>query len=267
MTIKVFVGCAANGEDIESQMVLEHSLRRHCSRDVDITWMMLSRDPASPFAGWRTDLWSTPFSGFRWAVPELCGWQGRALYMDSDMIVRADIADLWDTEIRPGRIVVAKGGHEGWRFCVSLWDCERAADHIPFIGALKPQPAAHRKMVNYLRARPHLVQAFAGNWNCIDGEDYVSIDDPDIRILHYSSEAHQPQLRHALPRLEAAGARHWFDGTVKRHWRPEVEALFDHELELAIEDGYSVDQYRPAVPYGAYVKKSEKNYRSHKWAK
>lgn len=266
--IRVFVGCAANGEDIESQIVLEHSIRRHCSRDVEITWMQLSRNPESPFAGWRTDNWSTPFSGFRWAVPELCGFVGRAIYMDSDVIVRADLAELWDTPIEIGKIVVAKGGEHGWRFCVSLWDCALAKKYIPRLQYLKSDPDSHRNMINMLRKNSMFVQPFTnGNWNCIDGEDYENIDDPDIKILHYSSEAHQPQLRYAINRLHNQGQRHWFDGKIKSHWRPEIEELFDREFQHAQLNGYQIDAYKPAAMYGEYVKKSEKNYRSHQWAK
>lgn len=268
--IKVFVGCAANGEDIESQIVLEHSMRRHCSYDIDIIWMKLSRNQESPFGNWRSDLWATPFSGFRWAVPELCGFEGRAIYVDSDIIVKDDIAKLWNVPIDLGKIVVAKGGSDGWRFCVSLWDCAAAKQYIPSIKDMKLDTTAHQKMVNLLSSSKGmgLVQPFSnGNWNCIDGEDYRNINDPDIKILHYSSEAHQPQLRHCVDRLAASGMKHWFDGNIKQHWRPEIEMLFDRELDEAYKQGYSIESYEPEILYGAYVKRSQKNYRSHAWAK
>lgn len=265
--IRLFVGCAANGEDIESQMVLESTLRRHCSMDIDITWMMLSRDPESPFVDWRTDLWSTPFSGFRWAVPELCGFEGRAIYMDSDIIGRADLAELWNEKMS-GKVVVAKGGEHGWRFCVALWNCAAARRIIPSMRVLKSSPDSHRRMISLFKARTDLVQPFTtGNWNCIDGESYLTINDPDIKLLHYSSEAHQPHLRYAVPRLAAEGRKHWFDGEIKHHWLPPIEEMFDREFERAQKEGYRIDSYRPAAPYGEYIKKSEKNYRSHQWAK
>lgn len=266
--IRLFVGCAANGEDIESQIVLEHSLRRHCSQDIDITWMMLSHNPSNPFYGWRTDLWSTPFSGFRWAVPELCGFEGRAIYTDSDIIGKADLSELWNIPIDLGKVVVAKGGEHGWRFCVSLWDCSAARNQIPSIEALKSNPNSHREMINKFKTHKRIVQPFSnGNWNCIDGEDYQSIDDHDIKILHYSSEAHQPQLKHALPRLSSSGRKHWFDGQIKPHWRKDIEIRFDIELSSALHSGYRIENYEPETLYGDYVKKSEKNYRSHQWAK
>lgn len=59
--IRVFVGCAANHEDAESQSVLEYTLRKYASDDLEITWMKLSRDPESQFycdiengRGWNT---------------------------------------------------------------------------------------------------------------------------------------------------------------------------------------------------------------------
>jgi hypothetical protein len=269
--IKIFVGCAANGEDIESQAVLEHSIRKNTLSEVSITWMQLSRDAASPFFGWRSDWWSTPFSGFRWAVPELCGFQGRAIYTDSDVIFRADVRDLWEMQLEPGKIVIAKGGRHSWRFCVSLWDCERAKKHMLPIAQAKLRPEFHGQMVNAWGRgnNRRFVQAFPENenWNCIDGEDYESIFDARIKAIHYSSEAHQPQLRHAVPRLAKDSRTHWFDGQIKRHWRPELEALFDEELADAIKWGRDPAKYQPTAMFGNYVKKSEKNYRSHEWAR
>lgn len=268
--IRIFVGCAANGEDLESQAVLEHSIRKNTKADVEITWMQLSRDSRSPFFGWRSDWWSTPFSGFRWAVPELCGFEGRAIYTDSDVIVRGDIADLWNMPLEPGKIVIAKGGRHSWRFCVSLWDCARAEKHMLPVAQMKLRPQFHAQMRTRIGIHGKaMVQDFPAdqNWNCIDGEDYVDLNDPRIKAIHYSSEAHQPQLRHAVPRLTKQGRKHWFDGEIKRHWRPELEMLFDSELKAAIKAGFDPMTYLPDELFGKYVKKSEKNYRSHEWAK
>ena len=42
--IKLFVGCAPNGEDAESQMVLEYTARKHSSLPIDIVWMKINPD-------------------------------------------------------------------------------------------------------------------------------------------------------------------------------------------------------------------------------
>lgn len=268
--MRIFVGCAANGEDIESQIVLDYTLRKHSSQVFGITWMQLSRNPQSPFysdgaRGWQTSDWATPFSGFRWAVPWLCGFKGRAIYLDSDFIIMDDIAKLWNQPLG-GKAVMAKGGPaDSWRFCCSLWDCEAAREMLPGIREIQGR-TAHREITQRFR-RAHFVGRFEGGWNCIDGEDYASLDDPRIKAIHYSSEAHQPQLKHAIPRLAKEGKAHWFDGEVARHWRPDLEDLFDRTLAEALRRGYGVEQYRPAEPFGAYQKASQANYKSHRWAK
>src|SRR5688500_13788101 len=41
----------------------------------------------------------TEFSNYRFLIPQLCGFVGRAIYLDSDMICLADIAELFCAEM------------------------------------------------------------------------------------------------------------------------------------------------------------------------
>jgi hypothetical protein len=265
--IRVFVGCAPNGEDAESQAVLEYTLRRHASLPIEITWMKLSRDPASPFysngrMGWQTSSWSTPFTGFRFLVPSLCAFEGRAIYTDSDVIFMADIAELWGQELQPGKCVKAKTEGNPKRLCISLWDCAAAKPYMP----VKRDADA----LNFIRARlgsARAIQAFEGNWNCIDGEDYADLYDADIKVIHYSLESAQPHLRYAVPRLEKAGSKHWFDGKMRPHWRGDLVQLFDRCYGEAIAAGYPPERYIPEHPFGEYQIKSHENYGGHQWTK
>lgn len=256
---RVFVGCAANNEDLESQVVLEYSLRKHASIPVEITWMQLSKDQKSPFysdgtSGWQTQDWATPFSGFRWAVPELAKFDGRALYTDSDVIFLADVAELWQQYMPPGKIVLARGGGS-WRFCVSLWSCSEVTGHIPPIRKLHDRHA-HRQMIHYFRAA-RVVQPFLGSWNYCDNEDFHSM--ASAKAVHYTDMSTQPQLRYALPRLEKEGAKHWYDGPVRRHPRQEVVDLFEETFVEACESGYTIENYR-VQGFGEYKKATMKNY-------
>jgi hypothetical protein len=266
MTIRVFAGCAPNHEDVESQSVLEWSIRKHASRPVEIEWMKLSRDPESFWYsdgegnGWNTSMWATPFSAFRWGIPAFCGFEGRAIYCDSDVVFMADIAELWDQTIRPGKVALAKGGGS-WRYCVSLWDCKEAINHLPAIPWLRREAGAHQRMVGYFKERPHLTDSFQGDWNCLDGEGHSDLRDGSLKALHYTDMSTQPQLRHALPRLAAAGKTHWFNGTVKRHPRADVEALFDELLEEAKENGYGPQRYMQDPPFGPIKKQSLQGYK------
>lgn len=260
--VRVFVGCSPNGEDAESQAVLEYTLRKHASLPVEITWMRLSRDPASPFSGWKTDWWSTPFTPFRLLVPSLCGFEGRAIYVDSDFIFMADIAELWSQEFKPGKCVMAKQEGNAKKLCISLWDCAEAKSLAP---GKRYEDATDVQIAQLGLAGS--VQAFRGNWNCIDGENYASLGHKQIRAIHYSLESTQPHLRYAIPRLAKAGRKHWFDGQTRTHWRADLIRLFDRLYADALLAGYTLEQYMPEEPFVDYKIASHQNYREHGWAR
>jgi len=257
--IRIFVGCAANWEDAESQAVLEYTLRKHASEPLEITWMKLSRDPESPFfsdiagGGWNTSQWPTPFSGLRWAVPELCDFEGRAIYVDSDFIFLADVAELWRQAFMPGKAIIAK---THGRLCLSMWDCARAKKFIPPLSALRPLRSNHQDMQTRIRQNAQLVQVFKNEWNCLDGEGYADLNNPEIKAIHYTSMSHQPHLPRAVARLKEHGVGHWFDGEVRRHWRDDICELFDKLLNEAISAGYSPERYETGDLYGPYRKRS-----------
>jgi hypothetical protein len=99
---------------------------------------------------------------------------------------------------------------------------------------------------------PGSVAPFAnGNWNCLDGENYRSLRDPDLKILHCTAIPTQPQLRHALPRLAASGGTHWSRHQPQPHPRADVVALFDTMLDEAKANGFAPENYQ-GKPYGKY---------------
>lgn len=107
--IHVWVGTdrwqkAAGAED-----VLEYSIKKHSTQPVEIHWMR-SGDPGWEVGetgsetrwncghdgsqAWPKRGWGTPFSCFRMAVPEAAGFEGVHIYLDADMVLLADIAEL-----------------------------------------------------------------------------------------------------------------------------------------------------------------------------
>lgn len=262
--IRVFVGCAANWEDAESQAVLEWSIRKHASREVAITWMKLSRDPSDFYysdgaKGWQTSMWATPFSGFRWSIPAACGFEGRAIYCDSDFIFMDDIAKLYDQEFAPGKSVMAKG-RGSWRYCCSLWDCAAVKPHMMPIEELRSNPASH-KLMSARFAGASWAQPFEGNWNCLDGERFTDLYDPAIKAIHYTVMANQPHLEYAIPRLKSLGMQHWFNGEVKPHWRKDLVDMFGTLLNVADAKGFTVESYCREPLYGEYRKQDLSRYR------
>src|SRR5262245_39672731 len=128
--MRIFVGTD------ESQMVacrvLEHSIRKHTSRPVEVVPMLnvpvpTPRDPANrPRTG---------FSFSRFLIPKLCGYKGRALYLDADMQVFADVAELFDAPFGNHKVLCTnqpyvpdawKGNgyfHPGRQMSVMMLDC------------------------------------------------------------------------------------------------------------------------------------------------
>lgn len=88
-----------------AEIALENSIRANTSADVDITWMRAHEGewkkwrhaPDRPMRGGGA--WATCFTNFRYSIPALCNYEGRAIYLDSDMLVLGDIAELWN--LRP----------------------------------------------------------------------------------------------------------------------------------------------------------------------
>ncbi len=88
--VRVFVG--ADRSQLIAVKVLEHSIKRHTKLPVDVQAMvdLPVRVPVDPLNWQRTG-----FSFSRFCIPELAGYQGKALYLDADMLVFTDIAALW----------------------------------------------------------------------------------------------------------------------------------------------------------------------------
>lgn len=247
--IRVFVG-TAGGEDAESQAVLEYTLRAHASEPLDITWLVADET-------WNTSGWATPFSGLRWAVPALCNNEGKAIYLDSDMLLLGDIAELWNQEIPAGCVGLAKGEGRKFRTCVMLMDCKALGFRLPPLREIKRR--ADGRFFNDQFAG--LCGQIEGLWNCVDLKGCGGLEDPALRLIHYSSIAHQPHLKRAIARLSAQGCEHWYDGERFDHWRPELITLFDRLLEEAIAQGFYPEAYEVAGWKRPAGLKSYKNVR------
>lgn len=89
MILRVFLGFDSN--ETVAYHTLAHSILRHASVPVSVTPLKLSQLPMHRD---RTPTQSTEFSFSRFLVPWLCGYEGTAIFLDSDMLVRADLAQL-----------------------------------------------------------------------------------------------------------------------------------------------------------------------------
>lgn len=264
--IKVFVGCDPNNCDLEQMMVLDYSIKKHTTEPVEIIWMQLSRDPNSFWysnpekgEGWNTSVWVTPFSAFRWAIPEYCGFEGRAIYMDADIIVLDDLLKLWQHPIAGKSIVAAKSNSDMARLCTCVWDNKKAKKHLIPVEKLRTDSGAYKRLMSLIQKKPELVQPYEGSYNCIDGED-LALD--EISILHYSDMGTQFSHKYSIPRLKKVGEDHWFDGEIMPHPRKDLSDLFDRYYNEALNAGYSLEDYK-VEPFGKFPKRTQVDYKGN----
>lgn len=242
--IRLFVGADGTNCDLESQAVLEWSVRKHTTAAVEIVWMQQAK--RGPYAGWHCASGRTPFSHFRWSIPAMCGYEGRAIYTDSDFIFTADIAELFYQPMGGAVLLARKSSkpHGKVKTCCVLFDCAAAKGHIADLPALKLMADPQGHYSKYFQQHDDLVGRPEGDWNAIDAGGYASLDDPRIKAIHYSRMSTQPQLRHAAARLAREGRLHWYTGETAPHPVPALQALFDTLLAEAEAEGYGVERYR-----------------------
>jgi lipopolysaccharide biosynthesis glycosyltransferase len=227
MTIKLFIGTSPNGFDEEIENIYEYSLLKHSSKKLDITWMSSSNDQESIWNGWKTDAWFTPFSGFRWAIPEICQFEGRAIYTDVDMINLKDIEQLYSMDLKGKPFAARRGKRWGFEFCVMVIDCKAARDYLWKIGKLKRKKDSHKHHRDLLISSD-LVTPIDPKWNCLDGED---LEISNIYQLHFTNMATQP--------WQPA----WFKGEQTKHPRADITELYNFWLKEVNAKGFKSSNY------------------------
>lgn len=128
------VFCGLDESQIVAARVLEYSIRKHASRPVRFYPML---DLPTPVPKDPRNRGRTGFSFSRFHIPRLAGYRGRALYVDADMQVFADLAELWDLPFDGAKVMCTRQDEppEQWKdsswfkpgrqMSVMLLDCSR----------------------------------------------------------------------------------------------------------------------------------------------
>ena len=119
--IRIFVGY--DHAEAVSFNVLSHSIQNNSSVPVSIIPVRLSQ-LSGIFNRDRNALQSTEFSFSRFLVPYLCDFEGWAIFMDCDMLVKADIKELWDQRDDRYAVQVVKHDH-------------KPSESVKFLGAVQ----------------------------------------------------------------------------------------------------------------------------------
>jgi hypothetical protein len=96
-------------------LVLRYSITRRASVPVEFFEMQDLK------LGLESQMF-TGFSIYRFHVPFLCGYKGRAISMDADIVCQADIAELYNLPMTSGAMARVK---TGFATSVMLLDCEK----------------------------------------------------------------------------------------------------------------------------------------------
>jgi hypothetical protein len=192
--LRIFIG--ADDDEVVAARVLEHSIRANTTWPVEVTYLNqlelpTPRDPENRGG--------TKFSFTRFAIPSLCGFRGRAVYLDSDMQVFGDIAELAEIPF-DGKAVLctdqqvipsfSHGFHTGRQMSVMVLDCERLPwDAGDIIRGLDEKKYTYLElMFDLCIVDPDLVaDTLPEAWNHL--ERYVP---GETRLLHYTNAPTQP---------------------------------------------------------------------------
>jgi lipopolysaccharide biosynthesis glycosyltransferase len=107
--INVFIGY--DTKEKVAFNVLSYSILKNSTKPVSITPIYLE-NIKDDFIRERNNLSSTEFSFSRFIVPHLMNYQGWALFMDCDMLMTADINELWRLRDDRYAVQVCKHNYE-----------------------------------------------------------------------------------------------------------------------------------------------------------
>jgi hypothetical protein len=107
--IRIFIGF--DERETVAWHVLTHSILARASVPVAFTPLALS-NLKGVFTRQREALQSTDFSFSRFLTPYLSGYEGWSLFMDCDMLVRRDIAELWALRDERYAVMCVKHDHQ-----------------------------------------------------------------------------------------------------------------------------------------------------------
>jgi hypothetical protein len=169
--LKIFIGF--DERQRVSFTTLSASIYEHSSEPISITPLVLRTLPIT-----RRGL--TPFTFSRFLVPWLCGFEGRAVFLDADMLLVSDIHDA-AREIEPGHAVaVVKSIAKFEQTSFMVFDCEHPANK-----SLTPEYI--QNTADNLHGLAWLDEEHIGSlsskWNQLVGYQQV---EPSTGNLHYT---------------------------------------------------------------------------------
>jgi hypothetical protein len=254
--IRVFVG--SQDAQMLAVKVLEFSIRQNTPADVKVFPLHEARIEFPTPKDVRNRP-RTPFSFQRFYIPSLRGYQGRAIYLDSDMQVFRDITELWTLPFDGADLLAAREPGESGRrpqFSVMLLDCSELKWSLPeIVAGLDRGELTYETLMYDMAVARKVRAAIAPSWNSL--EHFVQ---GETGLLHYTDMPTQPWVSLDNPNgflwvralIEAVDAGFISRAEVEQHIRqgfvrPSLLYQLDHRVERseqlpraarALDDGF-----------------------------
>lgn len=201
--VRVFIG---SGEaSLLERKTLLYSLRKHTRSPLDIyvfngTHNAIEHNDEPPVsAGMSLKVKYrnvTEFSNYRFLIPQICGFAGRAIFLDSDMICLGDIAELFHAPMGEASLLAkgeayAGGAGANWGLSVTLFDCARCRFDLDAIfdeidRGLFTYKDLHQLSPAFLAHHPCKIGEIDPHWNVFDHYD------SETKLIHYTNLFQQP---------------------------------------------------------------------------
>lgn len=194
MTARIFIG--TDPSQAIAAKLLQFSFRRTSSLPLAFDTMESVR---WPFPKDPKNQPRTEFSFNRFAIPKLAGYQGRAMYVDADMLVFKDVAELWSLPFDGATVLYAPSSNPARpkQFSVMLLDCDRLRwDPATIVPGLDAGRYDYDQLVGDVCLEPEadVRPALPVEWNSLD----VHVPGRTA-LLHYTHMETQPWVHARHP--------------------------------------------------------------------
>lgn len=176
--VRVFMGTEPHQHRAERILVWSITQVRDPARRYEIYLM-------KDLAGFDRHGWKTGFTYYRYAIPALAGYEGRAIFNDVDQIYFADPAELFDMDMGDAGVLCINERETS----VMLIDCAKMADAWRLEQAQTGRAGGHKH--SFFRAQMHekgLWGPLPDTWNARDWE----FKEGQSKLLHYTTVHSQP---------------------------------------------------------------------------
>ncbi len=214
--IKVYVGTQV--EQMLAVKVLEYSIRKYTQQPVSVMPLFAAIDAAGIEIPMPTDPHlrpRTPFSFQRFAIPQLNGYEGRAIYLDSDMQVFRDIQELWTWEFDGADVLSVYEPPDSGRlpqFSVMVLNCQQLRWHVAeLIHQLEAGRWTYQQFILEMAPAGTVAAVLPTEWNNLE-----RFSPGKTALVHYTDMNKQPWLNVRNP----------------------LASLWCQDLLAAVEEGY-----------------------------